>query len=76
MWISALRKKSAICKLRSFQRSITLLVTRAYKTAPTLSLLLLSNLRPVEARAFELSAVTLAQKLSSQMWLPLLSSGR
>ena len=58
VWISALRKKSAICKLRSFQRSITLLVTRAYKTAPTLSLLLLSNLRPVEARAFELSAVT------------------
>lgn len=59
VWISGLRRKNCIQKLRSFQRSVTLLVTRAFKTAPTLSLLLLSNLRPIDGRVLERAAASL-----------------
>ncbi len=59
VWISGLHRKICHSKLRSFQRSITLLVTRAFKSAPTLSLLALSNLRPVDNRALERAAISM-----------------
>jgi hypothetical protein len=70
IWNSALWKKSVIKKLRSFQRSVALIATRALKTAPRLSLLIFSNLRPIEARAFELASVALLSQSHAKMFSP------
>ena len=56
VWAGALRSQKIVKSLRSFQRSITLLATRAFKTAPTDSLLLLSGLLPVDLRAIEIAS--------------------
>ena len=48
--------KTGIKKIRSFQRTITLLLTRSFKSASTESLLVLSNLLPLDIRIIELAA--------------------
>lgn len=52
--------KSAIKKIRSFQRSVAFLVICTFKTTPTLSRILLSTLRPVDVGAIEKAAVILS----------------
>ena len=56
VWASLLRMKTGIKKIRSFQRTITLLLTRSFKSASTESLLVLSNLLPLDICIIELAA--------------------
>ena len=63
VWSSFLRTKSGVKKLRSLQRSITVLITRSMKSASSEALLILSNLLPLDLRVIQLSALRF---LSSQ----------
>ncbi len=57
VWASFVRTKSDIKRLRSFQRAAAILITQAFKTAPTNALLILSNLPPIEHRVVEIAAL-------------------
>ena len=57
------KKKSGQKKLRSLQRSVARMITCAFKTAPTDSIILISNLLPLDLRVIEIAAHRL---LSSQ----------
>lgn len=62
VWVSFLKTKAGTKKVRSFQRTICRLnrtITCAFKTAPTESLILLSNLLPLDLRILELSTLRL-----------------
>jgi hypothetical protein len=63
VWISIVKKKAGQKKLRSLQRSVARMITCAFKTAPTDSIILISNLLPLDLRVIEIAAHRL---LSSQ----------
>lgn len=50
VWVSVLRTKAGIKKIRSFQRLICRMITRSFKTATTESLIILSNMLPLDLR--------------------------
>jgi hypothetical protein len=57
--VSILRTKTDIKKVRSFQLTICRFITCAFKTAPTESLILLSNLLPLDLRILEIATLRL-----------------
>ncbi len=57
--MSILRTKAGIKKVCSFQRTICRIITCAFKTAPTESLILLSNLLPLDLRILEINTLRL-----------------
>lgn len=57
-----MRTKAGIKKVRSFQRTICRIITCAFKTAPTESLILLSNLLPLDLRILEIAAMRLLSR--------------
>jgi len=59
VWVSSLRTKAGIKKVRSFQRTICRIIACAFKTAPTESLILLSNLLPLDLRILEIATLRL-----------------
>ena len=48
IWVSALKRKAMVKQLRSFQRTVGLLLTKSFKTASTESIILLSNITPID----------------------------
>ena len=70
VWVGAFLSKRVINKIRSFQRSITLLATRAFKTAPTNSLLLLTKLLPADLRAVEIAAARMLNPVHEECFAP------
>lgn len=59
VWASVLRTKAGVKKIRSFQRIICRVITRSFKTVPTESLILLSNLLSLDLRILEISSFRL-----------------
>jgi hypothetical protein len=59
VWVSFLKTKAGTKKVRSFQRTICRFIICAFKTAPTESLILLSNLLPLDLRVLEISTLRL-----------------
>ncbi len=59
VWASVLKTKAGTKKLRSFQRLISIAVTNSFKTASTESLLILSNLIPIDIRVLEIAVLRL-----------------
>lgn len=57
VWLSALKTKTSIKTLRSFQRFAAQLITRSFKTAPTESLFVLANLLPLDLKLMKLAGV-------------------
>ena len=57
VWLSALKTKSSIKTLRSFQRFAAQLITRSFKTAPTESLFVIANLLPLDLKLMKLAGV-------------------
>lgn len=55
VWASVLRTKAGIKKIRSFQQLICRMITRSFKTAPTESLIILSNMLPLDLRILEIA---------------------
>ncbi|XP_045023743.1 LOW QUALITY PROTEIN: uncharacterized protein LOC123468139 [Daphnia magna] len=55
VWASVLRTKAGSKKIRSFQRLICRMITRSFKTAPTESLIILSNMLPLDLRILEIA---------------------
>ncbi len=66
VWISVLRTKNGKRKARSFQRQISLLLTKAFKSAPNDALLVLSNLLPIDLIFTELAAFRFLSKRESE----------
>lgn len=60
VWASFIKTKSGIKRLRSFQRFVNRLITRSLCTAPTDSLLILSNTIPIEMRVVEITGLRYA----------------
>jgi hypothetical protein len=56
VWISAMRTKAVVKKLRSFLLSLCRMITGTFRSAPYSSLVLLSNLLPIELRLLEIAA--------------------
>lgn len=56
VWASVLCTKAGVKKIRSFQRIICRVITRSFKAVPTESLILLSNLLPLDLRILEISS--------------------
>ena len=48
IWVSALKRKAIVKQLRSFQRTVGLLLTKSLKTASTESIILLSDITPID----------------------------
>lgn len=59
IWASFLRTKAGVKKIRSFQRSICRMITSSLKTVPTESLLVLSNLIPLDLKILEIATLRL-----------------
>jgi hypothetical protein len=57
VWLSALKTKTSIKTLRSFQRFAAQLITRSFKTAPTVSLFVIANLLPLDLKLMKLAGV-------------------
>jgi hypothetical protein len=57
VWASFLRTKAGVKKIRSFQRFICRTITSSFKTAPTESLILLSNLLPLDLKILEIATL-------------------
>ena len=57
VWLSALKTKTSIKTLRSFQRFAAQLITRSFKTAPTESLFVIANLLPLDLKLMKLAGV-------------------
>ncbi|XP_045032638.1 uncharacterized protein LOC123474490, partial [Daphnia magna] len=55
VWASVLRTKAGSKKIRSFQRLICRMITCSFKTAPTESLIILSNMLPLDLRILEIA---------------------
>lgn len=60
VWASFIKTKSGVKRLRSFQRFVNRLITRSLGTAPTDSLLIISNTLPIEMRIAEITALRFA----------------
>jgi hypothetical protein len=59
IWVSALNRKSIVKQLRSFQRTVGLLLTRSFKTASTESIILLANITPIDHVIIRIAACRL-----------------
>lgn len=55
VWLSFLNSKAGVKKLRSFERSVARLITLSFRSAPTDSLLILSNLVPLDLRILQIA---------------------
>jgi hypothetical protein len=62
-------KKAIVKQVRSFQRTVCLLLTRAFKTTATASLLILVNLMPIALCEVGLAALLLSIQDFSQIYL-------
>ena len=56
VWCKAITKKSCVKKHKKVQRNILICITRSFKSASTSSLLVISNLLPINLKIFEFSA--------------------
>jgi hypothetical protein len=57
VWASFLNTKCGVKKLRAYQRSISISITKSFKTAPTDALLVIANIFPIDLRILQLSTL-------------------
>jgi hypothetical protein len=57
VWASFLNTKCGVKKLRAYQRSISISITKSFKTAPTNPLLVIANIIPIDLRILQLSTL-------------------
>jgi hypothetical protein len=57
VWASFLNTKCGVRKLRAIQRSISISITKSFKSAPTDALLLIANIIPIDLRILQLSTL-------------------
>jgi hypothetical protein len=57
VWASFLNTKCGVRKLRAFQRSISISITKSFKSAPTDALLVIANIIPIDLRILQLSTL-------------------
>ncbi len=70
VWASFLNTKCGVRKLRAYQRSISISITKLFKSAPTDALLVIANIIPIDLRILQL----LALRFRSNSMIPFVDS--